>query len=43
MQTSNSPTISEEYRELNRKLHEDKPGYGANGHRYAPLVPVPSR
>jgi 2-polyprenyl-3-methyl-5-hydroxy-6-metoxy-1,4-benzoquinol methylase len=27
------PTISEEYRELNRRLHADKPRYGANGHK----------
>lgn len=31
-------TISEEYRELNRKLHETNPAYGANGHRSAPVI-----
>lgn len=27
--------ISESYRQLNRKLHEERPDYGANGHRFA--------
>jgi hypothetical protein len=31
-------TISPEYIELNRKLHETNPQYGANGHRYAPMM-----
>lgn len=30
--------ITPEYVELNRKLHEDRPDYGANGHRYAETV-----
>lgn len=31
-------TISENYRDMNRQLHRDKPDYGANGHRYAGMV-----
>ena len=31
-------TLSEEYRDLNRKMHEAKPDYGANGHRNAGMV-----
>lgn len=31
-------TISEEYRELNRQLHADRPDYGSNGHRFAPQL-----
>jgi len=30
--------ISEEYRELNRKLHETNPDYGTSGEKYAKLV-----
>jgi hypothetical protein len=30
--------ISEEYRRLNEKLHEDRPDYGTSGHRW--VVPV---
>lgn len=30
--------ISEEYRELNRKLHSDNPNYGVSGQRYAKAV-----
>lgn len=30
--------ISEEYRELNRQLHADRPDYGSNGHRFAPQL-----
>ena len=31
-------TLSEEYREMNRRLHEKDPHYGAGGHRYAPSI-----
>ena len=31
-------TISPEYREMNRRLHQDMPEYGANGHRSAGVV-----
>lgn len=30
--------ISDEYRELNRQLHEDRPDYGTSGHKYADMV-----
>lgn len=32
------PAISPEYLKLNKDLHETNAGYGANGHRSAPLV-----
>lgn len=32
------PLISESYRELNRQLHEQRPDYGAHGHRWADYV-----
>ena len=38
MLASNPPTISEEYRELNRKMHEGPLGYGISGHHHAPLI-----
>ena len=38
MQTSRPVTISEEYRELNRLMHESPIGYGNTGHRYAPQI-----
>jgi hypothetical protein len=31
-------TISEEYRELNRKMHESRASYGVSGHYHAPLL-----
>ena len=30
--------ISDEYRELNRKLHESRPDYGTSGQKYAQIV-----
>jgi 2-polyprenyl-3-methyl-5-hydroxy-6-metoxy-1,4-benzoquinol methylase len=30
--------ISDEYRALNEQLHRDRPTYGANGYKHAPLV-----
>lgn len=30
--------ISEEYKKLNKLLHELRPDYGANGHRYANII-----
>lgn len=30
--------ISEEYKKLNKMLHDLRPDYGANGHRYADLI-----
>ena len=35
---TNSTLITEEYRALNRELHESNQSYGTSGHRWAPLV-----
>jgi hypothetical protein len=33
-----NPLISDEYRELNRQLHETNEAYGTSGHKYADMV-----
>lgn len=35
---SESPLISENYRDLNKKLHESDPGFGASSKKWVPMV-----